>query len=131
MGYEETRRKVIEELLRSAAAHEAGNIWQIDGSYDEMQSRILSEDAPEFEKLSIAVEFWGGWIDARNHDWMYYKGIGALDWPKLARQIAADLGADMYTEDERIREHFDPRYRVETPGVWERLKKYLFTKHKV
>jgi hypothetical protein len=31
MGYEETKQHVIDELLRSAAAHEAQDIWKIDG----------------------------------------------------------------------------------------------------
>jgi hypothetical protein len=125
MGYEETKQWVIDELLRSAAAHEAKDIWKIDGSCDELEFRIANEDAPEFEKLRIALEFWSGWIDARNHDWSYYKGIGATDWPRLARQLAADLAADRYTEDERFREHFDPRYRVEKPSLWRRLKQRL------
>jgi hypothetical protein len=125
MDYEETKQKIISELLRSAAEQEAGNIWGIDGCFDDLEFSVKSDDTPEFDKLTIAMEFWAGWIDSRNHDWMFYKGIESSDWPKLARKIAEDLAADRYTDDQRIRDHFDSRYYVEPRSLWQRLKNYL------
>lgn len=117
---------MINELRRSADAHEAGQIWQIDGSYDQLQSDILTDNpGPEFDKLKIALEFWAGWIDSRNHDWKFYEGIKAPDWPQLARLIVNDLTADRETVDERVRRHFDYRIREERPGILQRLAALL------
>lgn len=120
--YEQTKQKLIEELLRSAEMHEAGQIWEIDGSWELLEGDVLKPDTgPDFDKLIIAFEFWSGWIDSRNHDWLYYEGIKMDDWPRLARQIVDDLNADRETVEERITRHFDYRNRVKGSGVWSRL----------
>lgn len=122
MKYAETKQRLIDELLHSEDAHDAGQIWSIDGSYDQLEEDVLVDNpGSEFDKLKIALEFWAGWIDARNHDWKYYEGIKASDCPQLARLIVQDLKADRETVDERIRRHFDYRYREDKPWIWERL----------
>ena len=96
LSYEEGRQEMIKGLLRAAAAHEAGRLAliEIPESYDLLDFGLPRDGGPEFDKLLVALEFWGGWIDSRNHDWQYYDGIGAADWPRLARSIAADLDVD-------------------------------------
>jgi hypothetical protein len=122
MKYEEVKQRLIDELLQSADAHEAGNIWQIDGSCEQLEEMLLTNNPePEFDKLKIALEFWNGWIDSRNHDWMFYEGIEESDWPKLARLIVDDLKMERETADERVRSHFDYRISETKPGIWERL----------
>jgi hypothetical protein len=126
MKYAVIKQRLINELVRSSDAQEAGQIWQIDGSYDQLEGEILTGNPdPEFDKLKIALEFWAGWLDARNHDWRYYEGIHASDWPKLAKLIADDLRADRETVDERITRHFDYRCREERPGIGKRLARLL------
>jgi len=130
MKYTELKERLINELTRSAEAHEAGQIWQIDGAVDELEAAILIDnDEPEFDKLKIALEFWSGWIDSRNHDWLFYKGIDASDWPQLAKLIVNDLRADRETTDERVREHFDYRVRTKRPGYFERLARLFRRKN--
>lgn len=51
--------------------------------------------------------FWDGWIDARNHDWLYYEGIDKEDWPRHARAVAACLRSGRTPEDSTLRKHFD------------------------
>lgn len=122
MNYREAKQKLIDELVRSVEAQEAGKIWEIDGSLDQLEEEILTHNPePEFDKLKIAIEFWSGWIDSRNHSWKFYEGIKASDWPQLARLIVDDLRADREPDDGRIKRHFDYRNRVERPGVLQRL----------
>lgn len=126
MKYEEIKQRLTSELWRSADAHEMGQIWEIDGSYDQLEQEILTDHPePNFDKLKIALEFWAGWIDSRNHDWKFYEGIEASDWPKLARVIVNDLKADRETVDERVTRHFDYRIREVSPGIWKRLAKFV------
>lgn len=126
MKYEEIKQRLISELSRSADSHEMGQVWEIDGSYDQLEQDVLTDNSDAiFDKLKIAVEFWAGWIDSRNHDWKFYEGIKASDWPTLARIIVDDLRADRETLDERVTRHFDYRNREEGPGIWERLARFV------
>ncbi|HXV97351.1 MAG TPA: hypothetical protein VEC93_02940 [Anaerolineae bacterium] len=124
LSYTEAKQIMIDALLRSASKHEAGLFVEIDYSYDTLDSELPRNDKPEFDKLFIALNFWDGWIDARNHDWKYYEGIRAEDWPRLARNIVADLDADQEITDELIRSHFDFRSRIKHPGI---LKNFIQT----
>jgi hypothetical protein len=128
LSYKEWKQQIIEALRRAATAQESGRISEVDDLYDSIDAELPRDGGPEFDKLLIALEFWAGWIDSRNHDWKFYEGIGGSDWPKLARQISDDLQSDRETEDERIRKHFDYRFREEVPGIWQRLRRYLSMK---
>jgi hypothetical protein len=70
----------------------------------------------------VALEFWDGWIDARNHDWLYYPGIAVSDWPRLAHGIVEDLRQDRDISDEALLERFDFRRRPARSFLWARLK---------
>lgn len=130
MTYAAGKQRLIDELLRSADAQESGRIQEIDGSFDQLEECILNNPDPEFDRLRTAPEFWAGWIDAGNHDWLFYEGIEASDWPRLARLIAEDLKADRETSDERIKKHFDYRLREKRTGIWKCLARMLTEKIK-
>ena len=121
LSYSEARQEVIKGLLLAAAAHESGRLALIETEYDSVESILYINNAPESPGLSVALNFWDGWIDARNHDWQYYEGITAEDWPRLARGIAADLEADREITDEVIRGHFDLKLQAREPGIFRRL----------
>ena len=124
--YEEAKQEMINALLQAAAAHEAGRLALIEiPSYDLLDFGLPRDAGPEFDKLLGALEFWGGWIDSRNHDWQYYDGIGAKDWPRLARTIVADLDADKEITDEVVLATFVFRNRPKKPGIFQRLAAIL------
>ena len=128
LDYSEAKRDLIGGLLQAASEHEAGHLSGIETSYDTLDAMLPREAGPEFDKLFIALNFWDGWIDARNHDWQYYEGIRAEDWPRLARSLVEDLKADREISDELVRERFDFKNRVEGPSIFKRLSGKLLRK---
>lgn len=122
MHYDDFRERFASDLDRAAQAQEAGNLPEIETDYEELDEVLPRGEGPEYDKLHIALNFWDGWIDARNHDWQYYEGIAEQDWPHLARILAADLRADREPHDERIRQHFALRDSTERPSLWDRLR---------
>ena len=109
MQYDKLRERLASHLEMAAEAQEAGNLPAIETGFDVLDEVLPRGEGPEYDKLHIAFHFWDGWIDARNHDWQYYKGIGEQDWPQLARLIASDLRADREPQEKRILQHFDLR----------------------
>jgi hypothetical protein len=120
--YHALRERFASDLDRAAQAQDAGNLPGIETGYEALDEVLPRGESAEYDKLHIALNFWDGWIDARNHDWHYYEGIAEQDWPNLARLIAADLRADREPRDERIRRHFDLRDSNERPSLWNRLR---------
>jgi hypothetical protein len=56
--------------------------------------------------LHIALAFWDGWVNARNHG--FPPGpIGMAQWPELARSVAADLQADRDLANDDVLAQFD------------------------
>ena len=90
-NYEALRRRFVARLEAATRAHESGDLTAISMGYDQLDAELPRNAGPDFHKLDVALEFWDGWIDARNHDWLYYPGIAASDWPRLARGIVEDL----------------------------------------
>jgi len=113
------RDAIVSALLRDAAAHEAGHYREIGGAYDELDGTVPREDDPDLRGLFIALRFWDSWIDARNHNWLYYEPIREEDWPKLARAVARDLANGWTITDPTVLSHFDPPLRN---SLWQRLK---------
>ncbi len=109
MEYDDLRERLASYLETAAEAQEAANLPAIETDYDALDEVLPRGEGPEYDKLHIALNFWDGWIDARNHDWQYYEGIGEHDWPQLARLIASDLRADREPQEKRILQHFDLR----------------------
>ena len=87
LKYLEARQAFIEELRRDVDAHEAGRYEEVGAGFDGIDAELPRDQGPEFDKLFVALNFWDGWIDSRNHDWRYYEGITQRDWPVLARLV--------------------------------------------
>lgn len=109
LQYDELRERFASHLERAAEAQQADNVAGLENGYDALDAILPRGEGAEYDKLHIALNFWDGWIDARNHDWQYYEGIGEHDWPQLARILAADLRADREPRDKPILQHFDRR----------------------
>ncbi|HET9712635.1 MAG TPA: hypothetical protein VFP64_12155 [Pyrinomonadaceae bacterium] len=125
MQYDELRERLASHLETAAEAQEASNPPAIETGYDAFDEVLPRGEGPEYDKLHIALHFWDGWIDARNHDWQYYEGIAQQDWPQLARLIASDLRADREPQEKRILQHFDLREAGTQPSFLARLKSKL------
>jgi len=103
----ETREKLVENLRRDATMHEAGRHDEIGRRFDSLEHAFPSTDAPAAAALRVAMIFWDGWIDARNHGWQLGGTIPLADWPVLARAVAEDLAAERSIADERVCARFD------------------------
>jgi hypothetical protein len=121
LTYSEAKQALIKELCRDAEAHEASRHEQVGAAFDEFDYQLPRGQGPEFDKLFIALHFWDGWIDARNHNWLYYDGINESDWPVLARRIIWSLEIDEEITDPVVLDHFDFRKRDNSKGLIRRL----------
>ena len=116
-SYAVARDYLVAALTRDAAAHEAGRYREIGGGFDRtpdfdaIDAERPRGEGPGARRLRLAIDFWGGWIDARNHGWRYYEPIREADWPALARRVAADLAADRDVTDPVVLAHFGPASR--------------------
>ena len=88
---------------------DAGHPERVGLGFDAFDGNLPRNVGARFDKLFIALNFWDGWIDARNHDWEYYDPIQARDWPVLARSIAERIEADAEVTDTRVLRKFDFR----------------------
>jgi hypothetical protein len=119
LTYDEAKKLMIESLYRDVAAHEAGNYEKIGLGYDELDGGLPRGSGAEFDKLFIALIFWDSWIDARNHEWRYYPGVGQSDWPNLAKEIVKALGQDQEITEPTVLAHFDLRNQGDvTVRMW-------------
>src|SRR5207249_10355862 len=123
MTYHELRQRFLSGLEAAAQAQESGHLGGVETGYRELDSVLPRTDDPVYHKLEIALEFWDGWIDARNHDWLYYEGIQREDWPRLARGIVDDLRQDREISDQRVVQRFNWRRRATRPSVWARFRR--------
>ena len=91
--YDYAREFLLRHLERDIAAHQAKHYRAIGAAFDDAPEWNLDEDRDPTgaHRLGIAISFWDGWIDARNHDWSYYPGVERDDWPLIARQICRGL----------------------------------------
>jgi hypothetical protein len=112
LTYTEARQALIVGLLHAASEQEAGHLAGIEPLFDAIDAELPLGEGAEFDKLVIALHFWDGWIDARNHDWHYYKGISGGNWPRLARSIVADLEADQEISNKTVLKQFDFKNRT-------------------
>lgn len=105
--YGSARNSLVGELLKDAAAHEAGRFDAIGRRFDSIERDLPRGRAPALTKLRVALAFWDGWIDARNNGWQGGGDIQKGEWPMLARRIASDLAADLEISDARVGARFD------------------------
>ncbi len=120
------RDALVVYLLRDAAAHESGKYELIGEAYDDLDV-VMPRGGPadpDERPLFIALSFWDGWIDSRNHRWLFYEPITERDWPNLARSIAWDLTHGREITNPIVRSHFTPRPRK---PLWARIRS-IFSK---
>lgn len=104
--YAQLKQFLIDNLTRDANSHVARRYSEIGIGFDEMEANLPGSDEEDFDKLFLARSFWEGWIDARNHDWLYYEHIKEDDWPILARRISASLAHDLEISDPQVLAEF-------------------------
>jgi hypothetical protein len=112
------REALATALLRDAESHEAGDYRAVGTDYDQLDEGLPRGDDPD-RALFVALHFWDGWIDARNHAWLYYKPIGEADWPRLAKAVARDLVEGRQIGEPTVLMMFDPPPRE---SLRERMK---------
>jgi hypothetical protein len=106
MTYAEARDALVMHLRQDADAHEAENYDAIGRRFDAVEYRFPRGTEPELGRLHIALAFWDGWVNARNHG--FPPGpIGIAQWPELARAVAADLQADRDLANDDVLAQFD------------------------
>jgi hypothetical protein len=117
-SYTASRDALVAELRRDAAAHRAGASDEVGRHFDAVERHFPHGTAPELGRLHIALTFWDGWVDARNHGWP--RGpVSEADWPRLADLVADDLAADRDISDPTVLARFD---LVRHPGLNERVQ---------
>ena len=77
----------LEQNARTSSANPSSG-------YHAMDVALPRVDDTRWDKVFVALSFWDGWIDARNHDWNYYPGINESDWPVLGRHIVISIAND-------------------------------------
>jgi uncharacterized membrane protein YeaQ/YmgE (transglycosylase-associated protein family) len=107
LTYGTARNSLVGELLKDAAAHEAGHYAEIGRRFDGVERELPLGAARPLAKLRVALSFWFGWIDARDRQWLAGGNINKAEWPMLARRIASDLAEDREVSDARVGARFD------------------------
>jgi hypothetical protein len=118
LTYTTARDSLVEQLRGDAAAHRLARYDEIGRRFDRIEYGFPIGTAPELGKLHIALAFWDGWIDARNHGWP--RGpIAEAEWPTLAESVADDLAQDREISASLVLTRFD---LVAHPGLNERVQ---------
>ena len=127
MNYPDARTEFISALTAAANAHDSNEFANIDVGYEKLDGELPRDSGTEFDKLFVALSFWDGWIDARNHNWQYYDPIRKEDWPELARKIVRDLEADQEIHDRTVLKRFGPQEKPQR--IVKTVIEALFRKH--
>jgi hypothetical protein len=106
LSYGIARNSLVGELLKDAAAHEAGHYDEIGRRFERVERELPHAPAPPLRKLRVALTFWDGWIEARDRRWQPGGNIDKGEWPMLARRIASDLAHDHEISDARVGARF-------------------------
>ena len=128
MLYVEAKELLISGLLKDAAAHDERRHDEIGAGFDEFDGELPRGEGPEFGKLFVALQFWDGWIDAPNHDWLYYEPITEEDWPVLARQIVNCVQNDLEITNPIVIDKFHLEKHPARTSAWQKLKHFLFAR---
>ena len=107
LTYAAARDALIEHLTRDAAMHEAERYDEIGRRFDHVEHVFPRGTDPELTRLHVALAFWDGWVDARNHGWQGQGNVKQDQWPALARGVVADLAADRDISDPQVSTRFD------------------------
>lgn len=120
---DQLRERVADALELASQAHRAGRHREL--------TKIFAEvDVPDSQSdgsgtVAIALNFFDGWVDASNHDWLHYDGISQNDWPQLADTIATALRSGEMVSDPRVLEYFDLQRSQRPPSLLGRLLRVL------
>jgi hypothetical protein len=106
VAYAAARDALVAWLREDAAAHEAERFDAIGRRFDAVERHLPRGTDREVGRLHVAITFWDGWIDARNHGWPAGP-IARAVWPHLARSVASDLEADRDAAAPLVRARFD------------------------
>jgi hypothetical protein len=118
--YKEAKEYLINNLTRDVERHLNRDFDAIGDGFGHFDTMLPRNNDPNYIKLHIALNFWDGWQDARNHDWHYYEGIRTSDWPNLAKIIIQNLKNDEEITNDSILKHFNLRPRQ---GIIKKIKK--------
>jgi hypothetical protein len=100
---------LVLEFEQSISYHKEGFYNKVGCSFSILDKSI--ERNNDNKKLLIALSFLDGWIDAINHNWLYYDDIDKEDWPNLAREIVNSLKNESEIENSIVIEYFGIRLR--------------------
>ena len=104
-AYDAARQALVGCLIEDAVAHETGHYAEIGRQLPAIRATVAREDPAWNTRLQLALRFWLGWTEARDHHWSARheeKPLSKHDWPRLARAIASDLALDRDTMDPAI-----------------------------
>ena len=106
VSYAAARNALVAALQKDAALHEAGRFEEIGSRFDDIARDLPRGSVPSLTRLRVALAFWDGWIDARDHGWLGGGTIPKGEWPMLARRIASELSSDQDISDARVGARF-------------------------
>jgi hypothetical protein len=115
-------KSLIEALRFDIKAHLNGSYKLIAQRYDDVYAGLLIFNEYENRNIRITFNFWDGWCDASNRDWLVYKEIKKEDWPILAEEIIDCLENKKEIINATIVNNFAPE---NTPGFFSKLKKII------
>lgn len=101
------RNALVDQLLRDAMAHDAERYDEVGRRFESVEHELPRGVAPELARLRVALTFWDAWINARDQGWRPDAGIAKVEWPLLARSVAADLQGDRDVTNARVVTRFD------------------------
>ena len=106
LTYAAARDALAAHLREDAATHEAERFDAVGRRFDAVERHFPRGTAPELARLHVALAFWDGWIDARNHGWPAGP-IARAEWPGYARGVASDLEAGREIAAPIVQARFD------------------------
>jgi hypothetical protein len=92
------REALVAGLLSDAAAHEAGRYTEIGRGMLAVRGAFAGQNPAGTAGLQLALRFWGSWSEACVTG-PSLPSPPSVDWPRLARALAADLTLDRNTRD--------------------------------
>lgn len=118
---DEAASRVATALRHDVEAHRRGSYADIGTAYDHVLNEVLPLWNHSGGVIATAFTFWDWWIDARNHNWLYYPGIARDDWPRLAVHMAEVLDSQGTITDPQLLAKFA---RAARPSLLQRLRRF-------
>jgi hypothetical protein len=94
---ENAQTAIVRGLKAAIAAHNEHRVFNIGDGRDEAAA-LAHDDA----RLSVALNLWEGWSDSAAHNWLYYDGMKADDWPRLALAVIDAIEHDRPIDDAKL-----------------------------